>query len=71
MPSIEIIIRLARFLQVPSSYLFQLLDDEDPFQEFIDSELYLALPENLSQTDKTEIKEFVQFKRCKKESASS
>lgn len=62
MPSLEIMIRLASELHVPSGYLVQLLDDENPLQKFIDPDLYLAFPPNLSQEDKTEIREYVVFK---------
>lgn len=66
MPSVEIIIRMARELQVPSGFLFQQLDDESPYQEFFDAESFAALPYTLSQEDKTEIREYVAFKESRR-----
>ena len=65
MPSVEIIIRLARALRVSSGYLFQFLDDDSPFQDYLDPEFYLALPTSLSSKDKRVLREIVEFKSYK------
>src|SRR5690349_16476421 len=70
MPSVEVIIRLARELQVLSGFLFQQLDDESPFQEFFDTESYVALQYTLSKEDKLEIREYVAFKESRRNSSA-
>ncbi len=45
MPSIEVIIALARHLQVASGYLFQQLDEESPFQQLDEESPFQQLDE--------------------------